>query len=57
MISQCIYINSVTKTMTLPWIFQIPLKSVGKAIAMKQYAEGRKIDWSNGELKSKLGNH
>ena len=57
MISQCIYINSVTKSMTLSWIFQIPLKSVGKAIAMKQYAEGRKIDWRNGELKSKLGNH
>ena len=42
--------------MPLPWIFQIPFKSVGKAIAMKQYAEGRKIDWTNGELKSKLGN-
>ena len=43
--------------MPLPWIFQFTLKSVGKAIAMKQYAESRKIDWRNGELKSKLGNH
>ena len=43
--------------MPLPWIFQIRLNNVGKAIAMKNFAAGRKIDCRNGGLKRKLGNY
>ena len=42
--------------MTLPWIFQISLKSVGKAIAMKNCASDTKIEGGKGELKNKVGN-
>ena len=41
--------------MPLPWIFQDPLKSVGKAIAMKNCASDTKTEGGKGELKNKLG--
>ena len=39
--------------MSLPWIFQVPLKNLGEAILMKNGACDRKIDRENVELKSK----
>ena len=40
--------------MPLPWIFQVPLKNVGKAISMKNCAWDRKIDGGNGNPPKKI---
>ena len=41
----------------MPWIFQDPLKSTGKAMAMKNCASDTKIEGGKSELKNKLGTY